>query len=108
MPYTVSISRPKNYTTLFNVRVQSTVEMFVTIPFPTMSNCFDECLNYRDGDYEIDYFETTPPMSAISFGFVISQLTQLNITTETPLLKPIVRIWAREDFQDELKVRKFS
>lgn len=29
VPYTVSISRPKNYTTLFNVRVQSTVEMFV-------------------------------------------------------------------------------
>lgn len=44
-------------------------------------------------------------MSTISFGFVISQLTQLNITTETPLLKPIVRIWAREDYQDELKVK---
>ncbi|XP_037027645.1 aminopeptidase N [Bradysia coprophila] len=83
VPFTVSISRPKNYTTLFNVRVQSTVEM--------------------DGDYEIDHFETTPPMSTISFGFVISQLTQLNITTETPLLKPIIRIWAREDYQDELK-----
>lgn len=43
-------------------------------------------------------------MSTISFGFVISQLSQLNITFETPLLKPIVRIWAREDYQDELKV----
>lgn len=61
--------------------------------------------------YVIDHFETTERMSTFTFGFVISQLTELVVTSsstktpasdEQPLIRPSVRIWARPEFHPEL------
>lgn len=88
VPFIVSITRPKNYVTLFNTPVKYTED------------------TQLDDNYEIDFFETTPPMSTFTLGFVISQLSLLNRTaTPDPELKRpcTLRIWARPDIHDELE-----
>jgi hypothetical protein len=84
VPFTVSISRPKNFTTLFNTDVKTT----------------DETHDH----HVIDYFETTPPMSTFTFGFVMSQLTQVQRLGEPAEQcgKICVKIWARPDIHMDL------
>lgn len=55
-------------------------------------------------NYELDHFETTPSMSTFSFGFVISQLSEVNVTKPATLDKPLVKVWGRKDFHDDLLV----
>lgn len=43
-------------------------------------------------------------MSTFTFGFVITQLVQLNNSNQNELMKPNLKIWAREDLHDELNV----
>lgn len=59
-----------------------------------------------DDEYVIDEFETTPPISTFTVGFVISKLTEVNSTMikEDKEASPIVKVWAREEFQDQLGV----
>jgi aminopeptidase N len=82
VPFTVSVSRPRNYTVLFNTPLKSSEDL--------------------DGnDYVVDHFETTPPISTYTLGFLISDLTQLE-TAETST-SPMVRIWSRPELQESLK-----
>lgn len=55
-------------------------------------------------DYAIDYFEKTLPMSTYTFGLVISQLVEVNHTYHTILAKPLLKIWGRKDFHNDIKV----
>lgn len=89
VPYVVSISRPKTYTTLFNTQIERTEELN------------DENLK----NYVVDYFEMTPPMSSFTFGFVISELKEVitNRTLETSEKKPIIKIWARPEVHDDIQ-----
>lgn len=59
-----------------------------------------------DDDYVIDEFETTPPISTFTVGFVISKLAEVNSTMlkEEKEASPIVKVWAREEFQEQLGV----
>lgn len=86
VPFTVSISRLKDYVTLFNTPLRST-----------------EKLN-DDSEYVMDHFETTPPMSTFTIGFVTSRLEMLNKTV-VPLTPetPIVQIWSRPNIHEDLK-----
>lgn len=43
-------------------------------------------------------------MSTYTFGIVISQLTEVNETYHTTLKKPLLKIWGRKDFHDDLRV----
>uniref|UniRef100_A0A1A9VNN8 Aminopeptidase n=1 Tax=Glossina austeni TaxID=7395 RepID=A0A1A9VNN8_GLOAU len=90
VPFTVSIARPKAYTTLFNTPLLRT-----------------ESLNSSpESSYVIDYFETTPPMSTFTFGFVISQLNKFKPDqgklTDIGLQLEI-NLWAREEVLPEIK-----
>lgn len=60
-----------------------------------------------DSNYVIDHFERTRPMSTFTFGFVISQLSEVNRTYHTPLEKPILKIYGRKDFHKEISVKFF-
>lgn len=56
----------------------------------------------KDNDeYVLDHFQQTPIMSTYSFGFVISQLTQVNVNNSISL-ESSIRIWARPNFHREL------
>ncbi|XP_055848207.1 aminopeptidase N [Episyrphus balteatus] len=84
VPFTVSISRPKTYQTRFN-----------TLPAKTED---------IDNNYVVDYFETTPPMSSFTFGFVISQLQKLEPTTPLPEeRRPQINIWSRPEIHEDLQ-----
>lgn len=56
-------------------------------------------------DYELDQFEITPKMSSYSFGFVISQLSEVNITNSADDIKTKVKVWGRPDFHNEISVK---
>lgn len=58
-----------------------------------------------DSNYVIDHFEKTRPMSTFTFGFVISQLSEVNRTYHTELEKPILKIYGRKDFHSEISVK---
>ena len=59
---------------------------------------------FRESEnYVVDHFERTPPMSTFTFGFVISQLVQLNRTSfpDVRLKNLCVKVYARPDlFRD--------
>nr|XP_036229920.1 aminopeptidase N isoform X2 [Bactrocera oleae]XP_036229921.1 aminopeptidase N isoform X2 [Bactrocera oleae] len=61
VPVILSISRPKNYVTLFNSQLKSTESQF-----------------FDGKDYLIDTFEKTLPMSTCSLGFMITQENKFN------------------------------
>lgn len=56
----------------------------------------------------IDHFFATPEMSTFTFGFVISQLTEIKapVSDEKQSVGPRLRIWARPEFHSELHVSK--
>ena len=60
----------------------------------------------------VDHFEKTPPMSTFTFGFVISQLTQLNRTdfSDPHIKKLCIKVYARPDLHRDLEqtVRKLN
>ncbi|XP_034660437.1 aminopeptidase N isoform X1 [Drosophila subobscura] len=88
VPFTVSIARPKDFTTIFNT------PLLRTDPHPLLSN------------YMLDYFDTTPPMSTFTFGFVVSKLQQWNnepINETYNLSSPTINIWSNQldaDFKE--------
>lgn len=61
-------------------------------------------------NHDLDIFEITPLMSTFSFGFVMSELTEVKYNGTTPLnaVKPVIKVWGRPDFHDDLIVRFFS
>ncbi|XP_033241603.1 aminopeptidase N isoform X1 [Drosophila pseudoobscura] len=87
VPFTVSIARPKNFTTVFNT------PLLRTIQHPVLSH------------YMLDYFDKTPPMSTFTFGFVVSKLNRwsINPMNETyNLSSPTINIWSNK-FSTELQ-----
>ncbi|XP_055377677.1 aminopeptidase N [Condylostylus longicornis] len=89
VPFNVSISRPKSFVTLFNTPVERSVELN------------DEKLK----NYVVDYFVPTPPMSTFTFGFLISQLQEVPVTSAKAAgesKKPAIKIWARPDVHEEM------
>lgn len=58
-----------------------------------------------DDYYVIDHFEKTKPMSTFTFGFVVSQLSEIERTYHTELTKPSLTIYGRKDFHKEINVR---
>lgn len=58
-----------------------------------------------EDNYIVDHFETTPPMSTFTFGFVISQLSLLNRTdfADPNLKKLCIRVYARPDLHKDLE-----
>ncbi|KAL7740187.1 hypothetical protein ACLKA6_003893 [Drosophila palustris] len=89
VPFTVSITRHKDFVTVFNTPLNQTHE------HPTLQ------------DHVIDYFEKTPPMSSFTIGFVISNLKKCNveglktprISNLTVLEQPEIEIWTLADRQ---------
>ena len=72
-----------------------------------MKNCLNLNLIFNSisrEDYVIDHFETTPPMSTFTFGFVISQLQYLNRThiPDPTLKKPCIKVYARPELHKDL------
>lgn len=61
----------------------------------------------NSSNYVIDHFERTRPMSTFTFGFVISQLSEVNRTYHTAIEKPVLRIYGRKDFHKEISVKLF-
>lgn len=60
--------------------------------------------NGKDELYVVDYFETTPPMSTFTFGFVISQLEKFMPKYTQQIVEPNITIWATSDLYFELEV----
>ncbi|KAI8114855.1 Aminopeptidase N [Lucilia cuprina] len=89
VPFTVSISRPRDYVTLFNTPLLRTDEL------PTKNN--------EDEVYVLDHFETTPPMSTFTFGFVISQLDKYIPQQTDQNVHPNITIWSTPDLHSELE-----
>ncbi|XP_037815960.1 aminopeptidase N [Lucilia sericata] len=89
VPFTVSISRPRDYVTLFNTPLLRTDEL------PTKNN--------EDEVYVLDHFETTPPMSTFTFGFVISQLEKYVPHQTDQNIQPNITIWSTPDLHSELE-----
>ncbi|XP_037950575.1 aminopeptidase N [Teleopsis dalmanni] len=84
VPFTVSIIRPKKYTTLFNTPLVQTTSL--------------------DDNNDIDQFEKTWPMSTYAFGFIIIQLQKFDHPNETLLETdfPTINLWATS--QNQLKL----
>ncbi|XP_017846387.1 aminopeptidase N isoform X1 [Drosophila busckii] len=77
VPFTVSITRPKEFITISNTAVSETRK------HPTLSNLM------------IDYFEKTPPMSPFNFGFVISTFKKWNLEELKKLSNtPSIQMWS--------------
>ncbi|KAM7360043.1 aminopeptidase N isoform 1-T2 [Cochliomyia hominivorax] len=89
VPFKVSISRPRDYITLFNTPLLRTDEL------PSESD--------NDLEYVVDYFETTPPMSTFTFGFVISQLEKYVANEMDQMISPNISIWSTPDLHSELE-----
>lgn len=113
VPYTVSIARPENYTTLFISPVESTEPMYECYLKTKLRNTFAKlyciwcCLFFfrlNKTNYVIDHFKRTEPLSTFAFGFIISQLARVN-GTPTALTKPKINVWARKDLHGDLTVR---
>ncbi|XP_065370998.1 aminopeptidase N [Calliphora vicina] len=89
VPFTVSISRPRDFVTLFNTPLLRTDESSLK--------------NNEEDAYVLDHFETTPPMSTFTFGFVISQLERFIPLQTDEMVEPNITIWATPDLHSELE-----
>lgn len=60
--------------------------------------------SHSDESFVLDHFETTPPMSTFTFGFVISQLQQVNRTDfQDPHIQNLcIKVYARPDMHKDL------
>lgn len=61
----------------------------------------------NDADYVLDHFETTPPMSTFTFGFVISKLDKYVPNQRDEGTEPNISIWATPDIHSELEVYEY-
>ncbi|XP_023169750.2 aminopeptidase N isoform X2 [Drosophila hydei] len=90
VPFTVSITRPSHLVTIFNTPLARTTNHSIL------------------KDHVIDFFETTPPMSSFTFGFVTSNLVKLQneVKPEAELKtqsEPVINLWGFEDNVNQLK-----
>ncbi|KRG00711.1 aminopeptidase N [Drosophila mojavensis] len=90
VPFTVSITRPSHLITIFNTPLNRTIN------HSTLK------------DHVIDYFDTTPPMSAFTFGFVTANLIKLQNEIKldadsTIQTEPALSLWGFEDNANQFK-----
>uniref|UniRef100_U5EY25 Aminopeptidase n=1 Tax=Corethrella appendiculata TaxID=1370023 RepID=U5EY25_9DIPT len=87
VPFIFTLSRPKQFHTLFNTPVEKSTA------------------DKESTEYMVDHFAVTPAMSTFTFGFVISELKLVSRTSAVgDNQKPQIKVWARDEVHENLAV----